>query len=146
MSEVDAGQLEAVAQQWQAEGHHEQRASEKKVEAMNAPAAAPAEPVTPPPDAELVKIAAVAWTVIDRLVTGYAGAPFKLQPDEIKQLAEPSAAVLGKYLPDLLKRFSDTPEGLLVGAVGLVYGTKLAGVLLFPAPAEPEPTQTQAAA
>lgn len=154
-------ELDQVAEQWKAEGHHDQRTVDKKVEAMNAPPPAapvvPAAPVAPPADPELVKIAAVAWSMLDRLIVGLAaaqlgaeiGPKLALKPSEVAELAEPTAKVLEKYIPDFLAKMTTTPEGVLLGTVAMVYGVKVAGLMLLPdakPPAPDAPIQAPAAA
>jgi len=131
--------MQDAARQWLAEEQLEaHRAAEpvRRLEAQEAAAAAP--PEARPPDANLVKLAATAWAIADRLVVSLAGAQFALTAEERAQLAEPTAAVLEKHLPDVLERLATTPEGVLLGTISLVYGAKAAGAFLAPA-AAPEP-------
>lgn len=133
-----AGELHQFATEWRAEEHAEQRKTDAKVAAMSEPAPEGAPEAVPPAvPGELVQLSSGLWTVLDRLITGMAGAEFALRPDEVAQLAQPTAAVVQKYMPDVLQRLTSTPEGVLLGTVALVYGPKAAAMLMAPAPAAP---------
>lgn len=134
------GGLEQFAEQWRAEDAHDARKVAAKVDAMNAPAEAPpAAEALPAAAPELVQLSAGVWSVLDRLICSAAGADFRLTPDEVAQLAAPTAAVVAKYMPDVLQRLTSTPEGVLLGTVAIIYGPKAAAMLMAPPPAPPAP-------
>lgn len=143
-----AGELDQFATEWRAEEAHDARKVADKVAAMQEPAAAA--PGAPPEavPAELVKLSAGLWSVLDRLIVSAAGAEFALKPDEVAQLAEPTAAVVAKHMPDVLQRLTSTPEGVLLGTVALIYGPKAAAMLMAPSSAAPAaaPVPSEAAA
>ena len=133
-------EMRAAALEYQAADLHAQRAQAERVAELTAPtppAAAP--PLTPEEQAKaaeaaqleavvrdaLPKVATVLGTVFDRAAVQFAGQELRTDDQEKRQLADATVPVINKYLPAALSKLVNTPEGVLLMTVGLVYGSKL---------------------
>lgn len=124
-------------------------ADAKKLEAKaaaveGAPAAADVDAGTAPKSEQEAKQAAaveamlanagmMVWHVADALVVKFAGAEFKLTPEEKGQLAAATGPVIDKYAPDWLQKLLGTPEGQLALVAAGIYGPKAYAALNAPA-------------
>lgn len=82
---------------------------------------APQPPQIPP--AQLKKLASALLVVCDRIIVGQAGEAYRLTKEEREEIAEAAAPVIQKYMPAAFG-FLTTPEGVLLGTVAIIYGTK----------------------
>lgn len=94
--------------------------------AAAAPGAAGAESLAAAVKPEhLKKLATALLGVCDRIIVGQAGKEFALTPEEKSEIADAAVPVMAKYLPQALGWLVTTPEGVLLGTVGIVYAGKL---------------------
>jgi hypothetical protein len=73
----------------------------------------------------LKKLATALLGVCDRIIVGQAGKEFALTAEEKSEIADAAVPVMAKYLPQALGWLVTTPEGVLLGTVGIVYAGKL---------------------
>jgi hypothetical protein len=146
--EVSRATNEFLAEELAAEAKATEQAQEVAA-ALNppppAPAAAPAAPEAPGVKLNpkhLHKLATVLLTVSDRIIVAQAGKAYALTADEKEEIAGAAVPVIEKYLPSALGWLVTTPEGVLLGTVAIVYGSKLGVDVTGLVGSDDEPTAT----
>lgn len=163
------GALQKLALQAQADEYADSRAAAERLEEFQAGAPTPQPELTPEQQAEaeskaqaaalekifsaqLPRVCAVAWGVLDALAVKYAGSEFALTPAERGDLVDATVPVVLKYLPKDLTWLVNTPEGALLTTAAVIYGAKMMAAPSAPAapsaspPASPvtSPVEAQA--
>lgn len=161
MSDAD---LQRIALQARADEHHDAAAAQARVEDFVGTQAPAAVPQTPEEEAaaqekaqsaaleamvkaQLPRVCAVLWGIIDTAAVKFAGPEYALSPSERADLAEATAPVVLKYIPKDLAFLANTPEGALILTAAVIYGAKVMtadkpkpGQLGAPPAVDPTPT------
>lgn len=157
MTDVTADQQRA-ALEWQAEEHQAQQRVEERVAALGADAAQPAgapqqseqqqqaAALVQIVQAQLPRVCAVLWGVVDAAAVKYAGPEYRQTAEERQQLAEATAPVVAKYLAAAdMGWLATTQEGALVLTAAVIYGAKVFSAQQAK-PTAPVPAQVEATA